>query len=427
MAPRRQSSAAADRFSRIVATFGIVLGLLYLGTAFLDRARLVPGLIERLVPALALMTGGVAVGWIGSRVGTLLLRLDDLSRRLDSAANDHISDFRQIADRLESLAAAEPARSTPRPSPVTSVLPPSDESDDPDALPDPLPMPVPEPESPTAGTAETSSPSAPPASPGEPAMNDRIIALLEEIREAALMGDDERRAELQRLRDNRRRAGIDQASALVRSGQWAKADQLLTDLDGQFPDDALVRQAREEFQRLRVAAEPDTLFQTEPRVRELVQANAWDRAIAMANEFVANFPASEDGRRLLTNVYREHDAYLDATFHRLYEQFQSSVDRRQWRAALGQARRLLDQFPNHARADRVRRQLDTIAANAEIEERQEQEVRLQLLVKNQRFAEAVELAEEVIRRFPNSPQADALEARLPQLRELADLGEGNGL
>src|SRR5215203_5825682 len=101
MGPRSQSSAAADRFSTFVTTVGIVLGLFHLGTAFVDRTHLVPRLIDRLVPALALMAGGVALGWIGSRVGTLLLRINDLSRQLDSAGNDHIADFRQIADRLE--------------------------------------------------------------------------------------------------------------------------------------------------------------------------------------------------------------------------------------------------------------------------------------------------------------------------------------
>jgi hypothetical protein len=46
-------------------------------------------------------------------------------------------------------------------------------------------------------------------------------------------------------------------------------------------------------------------------------------------------------------------------------------------------------------------------------------------VKNRRFAEAVAVAEEVVRRFPDSPQANALEERLPHLRELAEHG-GNG-
>lgn len=426
MGLRQQRSAAADRFAALSIAAGVILGLLYLATALAERSNLVPALIVRAVPAAAMIAGGVSLGWIGSRVGTLLLRLNDLSRQVSSAANDHISDFRQIADRLEALSAATPGGAAGA-APTAAASPaPADESVDPDALPDPLPMPVPEPEVVVAAAPPSPPPNAPPE-PGAPALNDRIIILLEEIREAALMDDEQRRKRLQQLRDERRRAGLDHVAALARDGRWTAGDRHLAALESQFAGDPLVAEGRAEFQRARQAAEPDALFHTEQRVRELVQAGAWDRAVALTNEFLGNFPASGDGRRLLAEVHREYEAYRDSTLHRLYEKVQSDVDRRQWRSALGDAQRLLELFPDHARAARIRQQLKTIAANAEIEERQEQEVQIQLLIKGQRFAEAVELAEELIRRFPGSPQADALEARLPQLREIADLGDGNGI
>lgn len=405
MAPR-QSSAAADRFSTFATMAGVVLGLLYLATVYQESSKnLVPGLIARLVPALGFVAGGLAVGWIGSRVGMLLWRIHDLSRQLSAAANDHIADMRQIADRLEAL-----------------VPPPADDQPI-DVPPDARPEPAPEPAAPAAAAPAPARPGV----AGGSVSGERVIALLEEIREAALLDDDQRRARLQQLVDARRRARLDQVCLCSRAGQWANADGILTALEGEFGGDALVRQARGEFHRLRDAAEPDALFHTEQRVRDLVQASGWERAIDLANGFINNYPASADGRRLLAEVYREHDVHRDTTFHRLYEQVQANVDRRQWRAALDEARRLLEQFPTHDRANRIRQQVQTIAANAEIEERQEHEVRLQLLVKNQRFAEAVDLAEDVIRRFPKSPQADALEARLPHLRELAELGDGDGI
>ena len=441
----RQSSAAADRFSTFAAAGGVVLGMLYLATAFLERADLVGALAARAVPALALAAGGVALGWIGSRVGMLLWRVNDLSRQQSAGANDLIADLRQVADRLEALATGAPPPKAPGRPPATATQAPApapaspdepyeagdsdddDHDDGDDALPDPLPSFVPEPGVPaTPVPADAAEPGRTAQPPGGLAADERVIALLEEIREVALMDDEQRRARLQQHRDTRRRAGLAQVTARARAGQWAAADELLAALEIQFAGDATVAQARAEFDRQREAAEPDALFRTEQHVRDLVQASAWDRAVALSNEFLANYPASADGRRLLAEVHREHASHRDAAFHRLYEQVQSNVDRRQWRAAHADARRLLEQCPDHPRAGRIRQQIQTIAANAEIEERQEQEVRIQLLVKNQRFAEAVELAEDVIRRFPNSPQADALEARLPQLRELAEFGEGDG-
>jgi outer membrane protein assembly factor BamD (BamD/ComL family) len=279
-----------------------------------------------------------------------------------------------------------------------------------------------------ASAAQTvPAPAAAPAGLADPALNDRIVALLEEIREVSLMSDEQRQVRLRHYLESRRRSTLDQVFLSFRAGRWAIADQLLTSLESQFASDPAVKQARGEFHRQRTAAETEAFLQTEQRVRDLAHLSSWDLAIATATEFVNNFPGNVEGRHLLTQVCRDLDAFRDAAFQRMYEQVQANVDRRQWRTALVDAKQLLEEFPNHSRANRIRQQFKTISANAEIEERQEHEVRIQLLVTNRRFAEAVELAEEVVRRFPDSPQADALEERLPQLRELAEHGDGNGV
>ena len=84
--------------------------------------------------------------------------------------------------------------------------------------------------------------------------------------------------------------------------------------------------------------------------------------------------------------------------------------------------RLLQQFPTHRLADKIREQLKTLQDNAEIEERQELEVRIQELIRAGHFEQAIELAEDVIRRYPMSPQAESLETLLPRIRELARQG-----
>ena len=409
MAPH-QRTANADRFSTLASWAGVVLALLHLATAFRAWPDVVPALLDRAVVALVFVAGGFAVAWVGSYLGNLLWRVNDLSRQMSSTAADRNAEVRQILDRLETLVTASKGPAAEQPAP-------NEAPDVPEVLADPLPA---------AAAAGSCGPSAASAL-SAPGMNERVVELLEEIREVALMDDEQRRARLQQHLDARRRAGLDQVFTCIAAGQWAAADQALCGLEARFAADASVRQARGEFLRQRAEAEPDALFQTEQRVRDLVQVGSFDRAIATATEFVNNFPASADGRHLLTEVYREYEVSRDTTFQRLYEQVQANVDRRQWRAALADAQRLLEQFPTHARAHRIRRELKTIATNAEIEERQEQELRIQLLVRNRRFAEAVELAEEVVRRFPESPQADALEERLPQLRELAEHGGGNGI
>jgi len=81
--------------------------------------------------------------------------------------------------------------------------------------------------------------------------------------------------------------------------------------------------------------------------------------------------------------------------------------------------KLLECAPGHRKSVAIRGQLKTIRENAEIEERQEQERRIQDLIRNKQFFDAIELAEDLLQRFPNSPQAETLQKLLPKMRELA--------
>lgn len=399
-----QRSSIPDRLATYAVVVGVMLALAHLAGALAEQ-DVIRGLLTRLGLALAFFAGGCAVAWIGSRTSAVMSRVNDLSRQLAATEADRTAETREVLERLGGIAlAARTVKSDPVPF-------------DGDGLPDPLPNPT---EAPEALVP------APEPTPVDPALSDRIVALLEEIREVALMSDDQRQIRLKQHLESKRKATLDQVFLRFRTGQWAAADQLLTSLESQFPGDSAVKQARGEFHRQRAAAENEAFGNAEQRVRDLARISSWDRAIATATEFVNNFPANVEGRHLLTQVYRDFDAFRDNAFQRLYEEVQANVDRRLWRAALVDAQRLLEEFPNHSRSNRIRQQLKTIAENADIEERQEHEMRIQILVKNRRFAEAVELAEEVVRRFPDSPQAEALEERLPHLRELAETGDGNG-
>ena len=89
------------------------------------------------------------------------------------------------------------------------------------------------------------------------------------------------------------------------------------------------------------------------------------------------------------------------------------------------ARTLLDEYPDSAEATAVRGQMETLEANAEIETRQELENEIKDLIKHRRFAEALDLANQVITNYPESPQAEALRSQLPRLRQRAEETTGS--
>ena len=245
---------------------------------------------------------------------------------------------------------------------------------------------------------------------------------IRDMRELAMLTDAERRERLARDRQDRRVAMIKHAFDLVGQRQWHGAERLVTSLETEFPSDHDVAKARNYLNHARLLNEQETLARTVREVEELMHNANWDHAIARATALVDGFPDNGRARELLHRVQHERDAFHESTVARMFDELRHDIDRRMWRRAFMHAQHLLERFPTHARADAVRRQLKTLQDNAEIEERQELEVRIQELIKAQRFDEAITLGEDLIRRYPLSPQAESLDTLLPRLRDLAEHG-----
>jgi hypothetical protein len=166
------------------------------------------------------------------------------------------------------------------------------------------------------------------------------------------------------------------------------------------------------------------------QVNELLASSSYDLALAAANDFVRRYPQNPAGQELVKRIVQEAEVYVEQTTARLFDEIRSSVERRQWRRALEMSQRLLEKFPEHPRASKIRQQLRPIQHNAEMEERQVQEVRIQELIRARRYAESIDLCEDLIRRFPQSTQAATLTGLLPKLRERAaaeGAGAGSGV
>jgi len=155
------------------------------------------------------------------------------------------------------------------------------------------------------------------------------------------------------------------------------------------------------------------------RVDDLMALSNWDVALATANQFAAQHPEDTDAQWLRQRVQREYDIYREGSVRRLYEQIKEELERKHYRRALSIARRLLDKFADHKKSQKIRQQLPTILENAEIEERQEDETRIQSFIKSRRYQDAIELGEALLNKYPMSPQAESLEEMLPRLRQLA--------
>jgi hypothetical protein len=251
----------------------------------------------------------------------------------------------------------------------------------------------------------------------------QILAMLQEIRELALLSDAQRQQRLQEALRLRRDHLVAEVGRLSDLKEWGAAENAMAALASEFPDDPVPAELRARIDAGRKTVERDSFSSLRNRVEDFMAVWAWDQAYAEATKFTENFPDHSDGRELLARVMREREAYVENTANLLYEEIRADIERRSYRRAMTNAVKLLECAPGHRRSAAIRPQLKTIRENAEIEERQEQERRIQELIRAKQVPEAIDLAEDLLRRFPNSPQADSLQKLLPKMRELAIGGE----
>jgi outer membrane protein assembly factor BamD (BamD/ComL family) len=248
----------------------------------------------------------------------------------------------------------------------------------------------------------------------------RIEHLLREIRELSLLGDVDRRDRLVHHLEQRKRVMSRQITDLTNAHEFAKAEAVLLDLESQFPNDAHAIGCRRDLEAARGENESTMVLQGCEKVQHLIAIGAWDQALMTVKLLVENFPQNTEATELLMRVAHERDLFLDTSAQAEYDQVRRQIDQRQWRQALTGAQQIIARYPMHGRAQQMRQQFRTIQENADIEERHEVEARIQEMIRTGQFRDAIDLAEEILRRFPGSPQAQAVEEMLPRLQDLAN-------
>lgn len=247
----------------------------------------------------------------------------------------------------------------------------------------------------------------------------RVIELLDEIRELSMMSDSQRKARFLHHSQRRKTLLLRQAVNHVGAGHFADAERILEQCAAAYSNDEDVQRVRQQLTDARSNAAATAVDNVRAQVEDLMALSRWDEAMSIADRLSADYPASDDAQALRDRIARERDIFRNAACQRLYDEIKVDVDHRDWRRALAGTQKLLEKYGDLPRADRVRSTLRTIQDNAEIQERQELEARIQELIRGRRFTDAIELSEELIARFPASPQADKLRELIPKLREHA--------
>jgi outer membrane protein assembly factor BamD (BamD/ComL family) len=255
----------------------------------------------------------------------------------------------------------------------------------------------------------------------------RMVQLLEEMKDMSMLDDDQRRTRRVQQLARRKVSRLAEAARFINNQDWPQADSLLHLMESLYPGDADVLALRTQLEDARNSIQTQEWDTLKQQVNDLLALSRYDEAVSMVMQFLERFPTHAPAQQMSVRVKQEQTAYAEGVSNRLYEEIKSAVENRRWRVALDAIQSFLVQYPDHTRAAKIRQQLRVIQKNAEIEERHEQEERIRTLINDKQFAEAADLREDLLQRFPDSPQAAYLADLLPKLRERSTIEQADAI
>ena len=159
------------------------------------------------------------------------------------------------------------------------------------------------------------------------------------------------------------------------------------------------------------------LFSAQKKHIENMMAVAqFARAEKLAQALLATIPDNDQAEAMLETVRRESTAFRTEQQSRLFAEFQKCTESRLWLKAQAIGQQLIEKYPASEEGLTIAASMDTVAKNAHFEEARTLRDRIGDLIKRKRYAEAIEIAEDIIRRFPNTLVAGQLRLRLPDLK-----------
>jgi tetratricopeptide (TPR) repeat protein len=246
-----------------------------------------------------------------------------------------------------------------------------------------------------------------------------IVRLLEDLRDNSLLPDSERQERRRSTLENDWIAAEQSITAACERGDFVRASAMFANLGRKYANDSRLADLSKLIEKSREEHEHSDVDSVTKRVEDLMSISAWQKARELAQELQRRHADSVAARQLLLRIEREHRLFQEDQRRRMYAEVQRFVTRRRWEEALSAARTFIERFPDSPESEALALQAPTIQGNAEIELRQQLEAQIMDYARHGRYIEAVELAQKVIGKYPDSPQADALRKQLPRLQELA--------
>ncbi len=251
----------------------------------------------------------------------------------------------------------------------------------------------------------------------------QMAAQLAELKTDLMLSPEQLAIKRSRHLESRAKELSDQTRTAIENGAFAEAEQSLARFADQVPGDKRCDGLRELLDRTREEALARDLKEHLQHVEDLMAVADFDEAVAAARKFAEAHPTCDQAAQLLRRAQREGEAYKTDMRQKIYKEVLRLAKARQWRAALVAARKLIETCPGTQEANTITLRMTTLEENARIEEVRQLRDEMRDMIERRRYAEAIEIAKDVMERFPQSHFAGELKGQIGRLRELA-AGDG---
>lgn len=255
------------------------------------------------------------------------------------------------------------------------------------------------------------------------ASHEEVVSLLSEIMENTLLDDKEKGAKRQLAKKHRQQALRREIEALINAAKYREAEQRLEEFRIRYADSSEVNEMQARLAEALGQHEQSEAAHISEQVERYMSLGLWERALDMAKRLAEQYPGNADAAHLPETVRLEQQAHRREEQQRLYKEIEHLASRRHWQEAIAAARTLLQNHPDSPEAHALEGQMEELERNAAIMERREWEARIAEHVQAGRHREAYDLAVELMKKYPDSPQADAIRQRLDQLKMRAGIAE----
>lgn len=243
-----------------------------------------------------------------------------------------------------------------------------------------------------------------------------LLDALKEVRDIMLMSDDQRLAMRKQQELAKRQQVIDAVKTSLEQGMWEWAASRLAELP---KEDAAYLELQQRISVIREEARVKAIHTASEQLHHLMAIGEWMRADEIITSIMAQFPEDPDVLEMRNLVNRERDAYMREQINHMFADLKAATNGKDWRRAHLLAEQLVSRYPNDPEISRLQLDLPTLKENSDAQERREEETLFKELLLAQRYDEALHVADRVMARFPGSPTAVELEKLLPKVRELA--------